>query len=514
MPPPAPEPSAPSPTTPTGEAARSAEPASEPEHPAVAGPELAGPEVDGPEVDGPHPGPPGPEPILADPNPGLWRGLLYRFYDLCWLLALAVGSPWWVTRSIQSAEFRGMVAQRLFGRGLPRPPGPGERRRILIHGVSVGEVKVAMPLVRALEQRHPEIEVVICATTDTGLEVARRTYPGMRIVRFPVDVSFIVSRMLRRIRPDCVVLVELEVWPNFLRCCNSSGIPVAVVNGRITGGSFGHYRLFRNLLPQFSRISLFCVQDDAYAARFRELSNARQRVFVTGNMKADGLKIGQRDPGSKLGVELRQLFGGRPGQNVIVAGSTHEPEEAIVTRAWLAGAPDSRLVLVPRHPERAVDVVRSLQACGRSAQRLTELRARGAAADPELPLVVDTIGELESFYALADLVYVGGSLVPHGGQNMLEPAAQGIAVVYGPHVDNFAQEAALLEDAGASLRVADEEALGAAIARLFGDAQARRTMAQAGLAVVQAQKGATEKTLAALEACCLGPREEPPPPPG
>ncbi len=440
----------------------------------------------------------GPAPLVADPHPGPGRSLLYRFYDACWLLALVLGSPWWVTRSLRSRAFRAMVGQRLLGRDLPRPPGPGERRRVLIHGVSVGEVKVAMPLVSALAERHPDLEVVLSASTDTGLEVARRSYPDMRIVRFPLDVSPVAARMLRRIRPDCVVLVELEVWPAFLRCCNRLGIPVAVVNGRITDGSYANYRRFRGLLPQFDRISLFCAQDDGYAERFRELSGAPQRVLVTGNMKADGLHVGPRDPGE----ELRRRCGARPGQRVIVAGSTHDPEEAIVTRAWLAGARDARLVLVPRHPDRVVDVVRAVEACGPTPERLTELRAADAAGDPARPLVVDTIGELEAVYALADLVYVGGSLVPHGGQNMLEPAAQGIAVVYGPHVRNFGQEAALLEDAGASQRVRDEAELGQALARLLADGAAREAMARAGLDVVRAQKGATRKTLDALDVRC------------
>ncbi len=192
---------------------------------------------------------------------------------------------------------------------------------------------------------------------------------------------------------------------------------------------------------------------------------------------------------------------------MIVAGSTHDPEEAIVARAWRAGAPAARLVLVPRHPQRAREVQDALASLGAPAQLLSELR-RGEVSNPRRPAIVDTIGELENVYALADLVYVGGSLVPHGGQNMLEPAAQGKAVVYGPHVDNFLSEAALLEEAGASRRIADALGLEQAFRELVADDGARTRMGQAGLSAVDRQKGATALTLAAL-ASLIAPRASP-----
>ena len=430
-------------------------------------------------------------PIRSDPNPGILRWLLHGFYDLVWLCAALIASPWWGLRMLRNLEFRQMVAQRLALRALPTPIAG--RRRVLVHGVSVGEIKGAAPLVARILAEFPNAEVVLSSTTSSGLAVARQVFPEHTVVRFPFDMSFVAGKFLATLQPVCVVLMELEIWPNFLRECNRRGVPVAVVNGRITPKSFRRYRWFRHSLPQFNRISLFCVQSEDYAARFSALSRVPERVLVTGSMKADGLVIGART----APAQLSKLLGGRAGQKLIVAGSTHDPEETMIARAWLAGAPAARLILVPRHPQRAQDVIGALSNCGAAPQLLSELR-KGETPDPQRPAIVDTIGELESVYALADLVYVGGSLVAHGGQNMLEPAAQGKAVVYGPHVDNFLSEAALLEEAGASRRVSGGHALERAFRELTGDDETRTRMGQAGLSVVERQKGATALTLSAL----------------
>jgi len=386
-----------------------------------------------------------------------------------------------------------MVLRRLTWR-LP-PPADGVRERILVHGVSVGEIKGAQSLVRALAESHPELEVVLCTTTDTGEEVARKLYPGHMVLRFPIDLSACVVRFLKCVRPSCVVLIELEIWPNFLRCANRLGLPVAVVNGRITESSFGNYRFFKSALPQFNRISLFCAQDERYAARFTELAHTDERVIQTGNIKIDGLRLGRVEPSA----EIARFASGDDGQTVVVAGSTHEREETWFVESCRASLPDARLVLVPRHPGRARDVERSLAALGAAPQLLSALRA-GEELDRGRPLLVDTIGELEAIYAVADLVFIGGSLVQHGGQNMLEPAAQGRAVLYGPHVENFRQEARLLEDAGAARRVQGPEDLTSALRELGEDPAAVREMGCAGIRALEAQGGAAKVTLTALEA--------------
>lgn len=440
-----------------------------------------------------------PPPITRDPSPGVLRGLLHGAYDLLWLTALVVGSPYFVLRGALDRTFGRMAAQRLV---LDAPLAPRTRRRILIHGVSVGEVKGSAPLVRLLAEQEADAEIVISATTETGLEVARQVFPGLAIVRFPIDLSWCVERFLARVQPDLVVLVELEIWPNFLRICNRRGVPVAVVNGRITERSFRRYHRFRSTLPQFNRISLFCVQLEEYAQRFRGLGGASERVVVTGNMKADGLFREPSPERTRKVEELRGLLGVQAGQLTVVAGSTHAPEEGWFVEACRSAVPAARVVVVPRHPPRASDVRRDVAALGVEPQMLTELR-RGERVDPARPLVVDTIGELEALYALADIVFVGGSLIEHGGQNMLEPAAQGCAVVWGPHVQNFRQEAALLESAGACRRVADRADLARVLRALAADAGERERMAIAAREAVALQKGATKLTLAALRDRCL-----------
>lgn len=454
-------------------------------------PTTAGPEGRGAAL-------PVPPPLGRDPNPGLRVTALYGLYGLLWVAAMVVASPWWLGRSLVDQSFRRMVLERLTFR-LPRLPARPGRQRILVHGVSVGEVKASKSLVAAL---RGEYEVVVSASTNTGIHVARQLYADLTVLRFPFDPMPLVSRFLHRVRPACVVLLELEIWPNFLRKANRLGIPVAIVSGRITEDSFRNYKRFGSTLPQFNRITLFAAQDERYAARFIELARSPDRVVVTGNVKVDGLRTG-RPPRDDAYAELEDLVAGRPGQVVLVAGSTHEPEEVWVHDAFREGAPGGRIVLVPRHPERAPWVVAALSASGARAQRLTDLRERREPPDPDRPLVVDTIGELERLYGLADVVFVGGSLVAHGGQNVLEPAAQGRPVLFGPHVSNFAQEAALLEEAGGARRVADAGELAAAVAELAADAGARRRMARAGVAAVERQKGATSRTLATLRERCL-----------
>lgn len=444
------------------------------------------PRVDGRRADA------APPPILGDPDPGILAAALYALYDLTWIAAIVLPAPWWLLRTATSARFRATAGARL-GSGLPRARRASDRARLLVHGVSVGEVKAAQSLVRDLRVTRPDLDVVISTVTATGFDIARKLYPDATVVRFPFDLSFVVRRFLRRVSPECVVLVELEVWPSFLRESNRAGIPIAVVNGRITERSFRRYRTFKNLLPQFARISLYCAQDAEYAQRFVGLDADPARVVVTGNVKADGLRTGARESSP----EITARIAARHGQSVLVAGSTHAPEEAALVRAWRAACPDARLVLVPRHPERASGLVRELAQLGPEPQLLTRLRA-GETADPARPLVVDTIGELENVYAVSDLVFVGGSLIPHGGQNMLEPAALGRAVVYGPHVGNFLQEAGLLERAGAAQRLDGESALAPALRALIADPERRRAMGAAGRTVVEAQKGATALTLRAL----------------
>ncbi len=435
-------------------------------------------------------------PIRADPNGGLGIALLHWIYDAAWWFAILVGSPVWLWKALRKPGFRTMVSERLGWRGWPEPSA---RPRVLIHGVSVGEVKGAQALIDRLREQRSDLEVVLTATTDTGMEMARKLYPDVLVARYPLDLSPVVRRFFRRVQPVAVVLVELEVWPNFLREANRRGAPLAVINGRITEESFKSYRVFKRFFPQFNRLSLVCVQDDTYGQRFRRLGVEPSRVLTTGNVKFDGLSVGRKTAGADLAPHL----GRDSGRPVVVLGSSHEPEELQFTRAWAEHFPQARLVLVPRHPPRVPGVAQQLAGEGWRVQRLTELRASGAAADLDLPLVVDTIGELESVYGAADLVFMGGSLIDHGGHNMHEPAVQGVAVVFGPHVHNFRAEVRLLLDVDGALQLDDPERLGSVVAGLLDDPERRQRMGAAAQAAVEAQKGATDLTFAALSWGCL-----------
>lgn len=438
--------------------------------------------------------------IAKDPHPSLLRWVLHFIYDLAWVFAAVFGVPFLLWKHRNRPGFGAVLLQRL-GRGFRAYPPRGARPRVLVHGVSVGEVKGALPVVRELERARPDLEVVISSSTETGLGIARDLFPEHTVVHFPVDMTLVVKRFMQRVDPAAVVLVELEIWPNFLRVANRLGIPVAVVNGRITMKSFRSYRWFKGLLPQFNRISLFCAQGPEYSERFLELQVDPERVIETGNVKADGLRIGRaaRSP------ELERLLLPGPARPVLVAGSTHEDEELQVCAAAAKALPGWRVILVPRHPKRVRELCAALEAAGFATQRLTALRA-GALPDPAAIPVVDTIGELEAVFALADLAFVGGTLVERGGQNMLEPAAQGIAVVVGPNLQNFTQEARLLHAAGA-LEILERPAdLAAALGALGADPERRAAMGRAGMAATEAQQGAARKTIEALQTVCLPPQ--------
>lgn len=444
-------------------------------------------------VDAPSAGA-GPEGRRRGPFRALGLMGLRALYDLAWLTLILLGSPWWVGRSLLSRSFRQMVAERLCLR-LPRLGPAPAGGRVMVHGVSVGEVKASKSLVEALRPHH---EVIVSASTDSGLLVARELYPDLTVVRFPLDFRPVVSRFLRRLRPTAVVLLELEIWPLFVRSAAQAGVPTAIVSGRITPSSFANYRRFGPTLTQFSAVRLFAAQTRTYAERFLALGAPAERIQVTGNVKVDGLDAEAREPGPRaraLAAELG-LDGTRP---VLVAGSTHGPEEVTACLAFRAAAPEARVVLVPRHPPRVPEVVEALRAEGLDPQLLTELRG-GAAVDPTRPCIVDTIGELERLYALASLAFVGGTLIDHGGQNVLEPAARGLAVLHGPDVANFTQEAALLEQAGASRVVEDGASLERAVRELLADPAGTAAMGEAGRRAVAGQRGATQRTVEALYA--------------
>jgi 3-deoxy-D-manno-octulosonic-acid transferase len=430
-------------------------------------------------------------PTLPLPRSGMRGWLTMGVYQPLFLVAFLLYSPVLLWRRLFSRRPQPNLAERM---GF-LPPLPGDRPVVWIHGVSVGEVKAASNFVARLRALRPDLQLLVSATTPNGHLVARQEYPDLPVVFYPLDFANFPGRALDRVRPRCVLLMELEIWPNFLQAARVRDIPVAVINGRISERTFHGYRRLRGLLPQLDLITKYCVQDQAYQKRLLDLGVDAARVCVTGNMKYDSVVM--QDHG-EAAVRLRRWLA-PAGERVLVAGSTHHDEEAVVMatlQALLrAGAPPTRLVLVPRHPERAAAIAETVRAAGAVPRRWTEVRDTLAPLGPTDIVLVDTIGQLQRFYAACDVAFVGGSLIPHGGQNMLEPAAQGRAVVFGPHTANFRSDVELLLAAGAVVQVPDAAVFQRELGRLLRDPAACAALGERGRQVIAQNRGATERTL-------------------
>lgn len=433
---------------------------------------------------------------MSDARRPTWRRLLpLLLYHVVFLLFGVVYAPVALWRIAFDRRYRAALVPRT---GRVEPTG-GSHPVVWAHGVSVGEVKGLGRLLEAIEEHHPGVEVVVSATTRTGFELAQRLYAPRRVIRYPIDFGLFPGRALDRVRPGCVLLMELEVWPNFLQAASRRGIPVAVVNGRISERSFRGYRMVRGLLPQFDWIDLFCVQNDAYRERLEALGVEPARIAVTGNMKYDSVPLRSAPEDSR---RLRGWLAG-DGRRVVVCGSTHGHEEewiaAVVQRVAAALGERVRLVLVPRHPERAPAVVEAVQQGGTALALWSRVAERLPPLADDQGVLVDTIGHLEAFYGACDVAFVGGSLVPHGGQNMLEPAALGRAVVFGPHVANFRTDVELLLEAGAAVQVRDVAELERTLVDLLRDPARRDELGRRAVELIRANQGATGRTRALID---------------
>lgn len=403
-------------------------------------------------------------------------------------------------------------AERLAWR---RPP-PGAPGPLWIHAVSLGEVQAAAALVSRLQAGASPPAVLFTVGTLTGMERARAAFrdrlaaaDGSLTLAFaPLDFPGAVRRFLDHFRPRALVLLEMELWPNLLAACDSRGIPAALVSARLSAPSVRRYRRFasRLMAQTLGRLAVIAAQGEADAARLVELGAPAARVAVGGNLKFDHAPAAEH---AARAAALRAAMASSAGaaRRIFVAGSTQEGEEAAcleAVRLLAAGGrvPPPLLVLAPRMPGRFEEVARWLSGRGVSFAR----RSAGAppvTADCEV-LLVDALGELVDFYALADVAFVGGTLVPLGGHNLLEPAALGVPVACGPYTFNAPQVASLLQEAGALRVVADAPSLAAALEAWLADGPARREAGEAGRRVVEANRGAVERTLALL-APVLGP---------
>jgi 3-deoxy-D-manno-octulosonic-acid transferase len=430
-----------------------------------------------------------------------------RLLNLLYFLTLGLVSPWLVWRCLRTGRYRKDLWPKLNGRVTASARSPV----VWLHAVSVGEVHLLVPLVAGFRRRHPQWQVVVSSTTDTGLAEARAKFADLAVVPFPFDFSWAVGNALGRIRPALLVLAEGELWPNLLRAARARGVPVAVVNARLSPRSFRRYArvagLARRLVFRF--VDRIAVQSGDNADRFRALGVDAANLFVTGSVKYDGA-VGNRDaPKARQLCDLLFSREAKPNEELIwVAGSTHAPEEEIVLRTFATlrtRFPTFRLVLVPRHPDRFEEVARLIEASSLPFVRRSQI-AEPLTARPPVVLL-DTIGELAAAWALADVGYVGGTLDgKRGGQSMIEPAGFGVPTVFGPHVWNFKDAAARLVDAGGAVMVKTESELEPALTRLLADAAERRRMGEVARDLVRRQQGATDRTLDVLDGL-IGERE-------
>jgi 3-deoxy-D-manno-octulosonic-acid transferase len=420
---------------------------------------------------------------------------MYLLYSALLAIGLLLALPYWAWEMLRHGKYRVGFAERL-GKVSDRLTQAPVRPTIWIHAVSVGEVLAIGGLVAELQRGLPQFRVVVSTTTDSGQKLARTRFGEENVLYFPLDFAFAVRPYLRALRPELIILAETEFWPNFLRLAHPSGSRVAVVNARISDRSWPGYRRFRRVLRRILRnVDLFLAQTQDDAIRLRDIGAESDRVQVSGNLKFDVAV----PPVMPIVSGLREAFQRAGAGPVIVCGSTVEGEEPLLLEAFarvLEAHPGAIMVLAPRHPERFGEVLQLLEQLNiRFWQRSTW----GGEAIAGGVLLVDTIGELAALYALGDIAFVGGSLVPRGGHNIIEPAQHGVPIIVGTHTENFRDIVGLFQRHDA-VRVVDASELSRGLIDLLSNEAERRALGERAAKTLKTQTGATQRTFDALKA--------------
>jgi len=424
---------------------------------------------------------------------------VYLLYDLMLLIAALFLAPYYVVRGWRYGKTRRGIRERLGFYPVERLAPLRGRQVIWIHAVSVGETRAAMPMVKALRDAYPDAALLLSNVTETGHAVARKIPELDQCIFFPFDLSWVVRKVLKDIRPQLFIVVETEIWPNFVKNAHQLNIPIAMINGRFSDRSFPRYRKVQPLLQGvLENIDLYCMQTELDGWRARVLGAPDERVKVTGNVKFD---IAAEIPSAQQVAKHKQDLRLPDAELVLVAGSTHAGEEKELIALFLqlrAEFKELRLVLVPRHPERCQEVA-DLLAENQLAPVLRSQLAEQQILGPEAVLIGDTLGEMLLFYSIADVIFVGGSLVPVGGHNILEALQVNRPVVFGPYMQNFKQISQLVLDAGGGRCVSDKAELLLALKELLSDASLRQSMARSGHGLLEKNSGATRQNLAYLQ---------------
>jgi len=427
---------------------------------------------------------------------------MYLLYSLLLTLGFIALLPRFAIDAMRSGKYVTGLRQRL-GK-LPAINRTG-KQVIWLHCVSVGETQAARSLVRALRTEFPNHCLVVSTTTVTGQQVARKIYANdaALVFYFPIDLAEVVRRVLRAVQPSAVLIMETELWPRLLRECRARQIPVALLNGRISGASFSRYKLIRPFMRRvLNDLTIALMQSEKDAARIRELGMPAERMALPGNLKFDSAETAIDE---RVTAELRSRFGFDGTRPLIVAASTHAPEERITIEALKQinanQSSPARLLIAPRHPERFGEVASLLESAGLTwSRRSVEPHEHDRSCDVVL---LDTVGELRAVYPLAQIVFVGGSIGAHGGHNMLEPAATGACVITGSHTENFAGITKALLDKEALIQLPEASAdaptqLASVFNELFSDEARRREMGMRAREVCRQNAGATERTMQML----------------
>jgi 3-deoxy-D-manno-octulosonic-acid transferase len=420
---------------------------------------------------------------------------LYRFlYSVALAVGIVVSLPYWIFQMARHGKYRAGLAERL-GRVPSRLRLPGEHEPMIwMHAVSVGEVLAVEGLVEEIRRRAPEHQMFVSTTTDTGQALARKRFGEENVFYFPMDFGFAIRPYLRAVRPQMVMIAETEFWPNFIQLAHASGARIAVVNARISDRSWPSYRRFRRLLRRLlAHVDLFLAQTSEDAARLRDIGARPERVRVTGNLKFD---IPAPVPPAVVESVRQSLTAAATGP-VLVCGSTVEGEEPLLLKAFenvLVQHPRAVMILAPRHPERFAAVAALLQRMSIRFWRRSAWKGEDLSGGV---LLLDTIGELAALYALADVAFVGGSLVPRGGHNIIEPAQHGVATVVGNHTENFRDIVKLFQDRDA-VRVVGQAELPLVLMELLAHDAERRALGQRAAETMRTQMGATRRTADAL----------------
>jgi 3-deoxy-D-manno-octulosonic-acid transferase len=454
---------------------------------------------------------------------------MHYFLNVVYLLVLLTASPWLIWSAIRKGKYREGFAAKLLGAVPVQDDRP--EPRLWLHAVSVGEVNLLSTLLSEIATKHPDWQCVVSTTTATGYALATKKYPQLTVFYAPLDFSWAVCRAMRQIRPTVLVLAELELWPNLVKAAKEYGAKVAIVNGRLSASSFRGYRrigwVTRRVLGD---VDLVAAQNEEYADRFRCLGARPESVQVTGSLKFDGA---QTDRNNEQTTRLRELAGFSDDDIVFLAGSTQAPEEELALKTFMALAdehPRFKFVLVPRHPHRFDEVAallgRSSLPCRRRSQlEGSEFNVQGSkfqvqSSDagnlepgtlnlkPDSPvriLLVDTIGELSAWWGTAAIGFVGGSLGSRGGQNMLEPAAYGVATCFGPNTQNFRDVVQMLLAHDAALEIQNGDELTDFVRRCLDEPFFAKSLGERAQALVHNHCGATAQTLSLLTRLVDGP---------